>query len=190
MHFDSGQVLRPGTLALMRRPAELADGTRVDYGLGTRLGAFLGHRVLGHTGSGGGFTTVLEDFPDDRLAIAVLGNTEAGRATAVAADIARTVFEVAEAPLPDLPAPARELAAIAGTFDSDEGPVNLTPCGERLCFELPGVAEQRRVLKREAPFVYAIDRDTMVRLARRRGRVDWTFAYTAGLMIDAKRRTR
>ena len=49
--LDSGQVLRPGTLALMRRPTELADGTRVDYGLGTRLGSFLGHRVLGHTGT-------------------------------------------------------------------------------------------------------------------------------------------
>ena len=74
--LDSGQVLKPGTLALMRRPSELADGTRIEYGLGTRLGSFLGHRVVGHTGSGGGFTTVLEDFPDDRLMIAVLINTE------------------------------------------------------------------------------------------------------------------
>jgi glycosyltransferase involved in cell wall biosynthesis len=67
--------------------------------------------VLGHTGSGGGFTTVLEDFPDDRLTIAVLINTEAAGANAVAADIARAAFGVSEAPLQDLPAPARELAA-------------------------------------------------------------------------------
>ena len=92
----------------MRRPAELADGTRVDYGLGTRLGSFLGHRVLGHTGSGGGFTAVLEDFPDDRLTIAVSINTEEAGANAVAADIARTALEVPEAPLFYLP-PAREL---------------------------------------------------------------------------------
>jgi len=188
--LDSGQVLRPATLALMRRPTELADGTRVDYGLGTRLGSFLGRRVLGHTGSGGGFTTVLEDFPDDRVTITVLVNTEAAGANAVAADIARTAFEVSESPLRDLPAPARELAAIAGTFESDEGPVNLTPCGERLCADLPGVTVERRVHRREAPFVYAIDRDTTVRFIQRRGRVDWAFVYSAGLMMDAKRRTR
>ena len=120
----------------------------------------------------------------------MLVNTEAAGATAVAADIARTAFEVSEAPLHDLPAPAREMAAIAGTFDSDEGPVNLTPCGEKLCFDLPDVGGERRVFKREAPFVYAINRDTMVRFIQRRGRVDWAFVYTAGLMMDAKRRTR
>jgi D-alanyl-D-alanine carboxypeptidase len=188
--LDSGQVLKPGTLALMRRPSELADGTRIEYGLGTRLGSFLGHRVLGHTGSGGGFTTVLEDFPDDRLTIAVLINTEAAGANAVAADIARAAFGVSEAPLHDLPAPARELAAIAGTFDSDDGPVNLFPCGEKLCFDLPGASVERRVQKRQAPFVYALDRDTMVRFIQRRGRVDWAFVYSAGLMIDARPRKR
>ena len=188
--LDSGHVLKPGTLALMRRPAALADGTRVDYGLGTRLGSFFGHRVLGHTGSGGGFTAILEDFPDDRLTIAVLINTGEGGANAVAADIARTAFGIAEAPLHDLPAPARELAAIAGTFDSDEGPVHLTPCDERLCLDLPGVTVERRVHRREARFVYAIDRDTTVRFIQRRGRVDWAFVYSAGLMVDAKRRSR
>lgn len=146
--------------------------------------------MLGHTGSGGGFTTVLEDFPDDRLTIAVLINTEAAGANAVAADIARAAFGVSEAPLQDLPAPARELAAIAGTFDSDDRPVNLFPCGEKLCFDLPGASVERGVQKRQAPFVYAIDRDTMVRFIQRRGRVDWAFVYSAGLMIDARPRKR
>jgi hypothetical protein len=39
----------------MRTPTALADGTKIDYGLGTRLGLLDGHRVLGHTGTGGGF---------------------------------------------------------------------------------------------------------------------------------------
>jgi hypothetical protein len=164
----------------MRRPTELADGTRVDYGLGTRLGSFAGHRVLGHTGSGGGFTTVLESFPDDGLTIAVLINTEEGAATAVAADVARAALGIAERPAKDLPAPKSELAAIAGVFDSDEGSVRLTPCGERLCFELPGASGQRPALKREGPFAYAINRDTAVRFVLRNGRVDWALVYTAG----------
>ena len=42
----------------------------------------------------------------------------------------------------------------------------------------------------EAPFVHAINRDTMVRFIQRRGHVDLAFVYTAGLMMDGKRRTR
>src|SRR5258706_9851737 len=58
--LDAGGVVSPASLAVMRTPATLADGTRIDYGLGTRLGSLEGHPVLGHTGSGGGYTTVLE----------------------------------------------------------------------------------------------------------------------------------
>ena len=190
MALDSGRVLKPATLALMRRPTELADGTRIDYGLGTRLGSFLGHRVLGHTGSGGGFTTVLEHFPDDRLTIAVLINTDGGAATSVAADIARVALGVKEAPLQDQPASKQELTAIAGAYDSDEGPVTLMPCGERLCFALPGAGAEPMPVRRQGPFVYAIDRNNEVKFVERRGRVDWNLLYTGGLMTDAKQRVR
>src|SRR3954464_8816067 len=89
--LDSGRVLTPSSLALMRTPTTLSDGTKIDYGLGTRLGSLDGHRVLGHTGNGGGFRSVLESFPDDHLTIAVLINTEDGSPppVAMAAEIAR-----------------------------------------------------------------------------------------------------
>jgi CubicO group peptidase (beta-lactamase class C family) len=60
--LDSGRVLKASSLKLMRTPTMLADGTTVDYGLGTRLGSLEGHRILGHTGSGGGFGNVIENF--------------------------------------------------------------------------------------------------------------------------------
>src|SRR6476620_4337761 len=60
--LDTGRVLTQSSLALMRTPTTLPDGTKIDYGLGTRLGSLDGHRVLGHTGSGGGFSSVLESF--------------------------------------------------------------------------------------------------------------------------------
>src|SRR5437764_8629671 len=92
--LDSGRVLTPSSLALMRTPTTLADGTKIDYGLGTRLGSLDGHRVLGHTGSGGGFRTVLASFPDDHLTIVVLINTEDGSAppAAIAAEIAQAAL--------------------------------------------------------------------------------------------------
>jgi CubicO group peptidase (beta-lactamase class C family) len=188
--LDSGRVLRSSTLAMMRRPTALADGTSIDYGLGTRLGSFADHRVLGHTGGGGGFTTVLEDFPDDALTIAVLINTQEGAATAVAAEIARAVLGIGEPSAPYLPAPKSELTAVAGVFDSDEGPVGLMPCGERLCFELPGTSGERPALKRTGPFTYEIGRDTVSRFVLRNARTDWVLVYTAGLMTDAKHRIK
>ncbi len=70
--------LSEASLKLMRTPTALPDGTVIDYGLGTRLGLLEKHRVLGHTGSGGGFAGALESFPDDHLAVVVLVNTEIG----------------------------------------------------------------------------------------------------------------
>src|ERR1043165_1751914 len=74
--LDSGRVLTPSSLALMRTPTTLADGTKIDYGLGTRLGSLDGHRVLGHYGGEGrgGFRPLLESFPDDHLTIVILMN--------------------------------------------------------------------------------------------------------------------
>jgi CubicO group peptidase (beta-lactamase class C family) len=58
-------------LKMMRTPTMLSDGISVDYGFGTRLGNLGGHRVIGHTGNGGGFRNILERFPDDDLTIVV-----------------------------------------------------------------------------------------------------------------------
>ena len=90
--LDAGRVLTRSSLALMRTPTTLADGTKIDYGLGTRLGSLDGHRMLGHTGSGGGFRNVFESFPDDHLTIVILvnmGDAESPSPVAVAAEIAR-----------------------------------------------------------------------------------------------------
>jgi hypothetical protein len=56
--------------------------------------------------------------------------------------------------------------------------------------DLPGASGERRAHKRQAPFVYAIDRDTVVRFMQRRGRIDWAFVYSAGMLIDARPRKR
>ena len=76
--LDSGRVLSAESVRAMRTPTRLADGRRYDYGLGTRMGTFEGHPVVGHTGGGQGFSTVLMRFPDDDLTVVVLKNYAAG----------------------------------------------------------------------------------------------------------------
>lgn len=165
--LDGGRVITQASLALMRTPTTLADGTKIDYGLGTRLGSLEGHRVLGHTGGGGGFGAVLESFPDDRLTIAVLVNTGSGAtmAVALATAIARPLFGLPEDKvLRDLPVPKEELSELVGvTFDSDEGPAENFERDGKLHYRLPGT-QIEGLLLRQAPNIYAVDINSEVHL--------------------------
>jgi D-alanyl-D-alanine carboxypeptidase len=187
--LDTGRVLPQSSLALMRTPTTLADGTKIDYGLGTRLGSLDGHRMLGHTGGGGGFRSVLESFPDDHLTIVVLINTEDGSPppVAMAAEIARAALGPAKkkSALLDLPVPREELATLTGKFDSDGGIVENFARDGKLHFRIPG-KQTEGVLLRQAENVYAINENVEVRFVVNDGHVTWAMVYTGGLLLDAK----
>jgi len=189
--LDSGKVLTASSLKMMRAPTTLSDGTAIDYGLGTRLGSLEGHRVLGHTGSGGGFGNALENYPDNRLTVVVLTNTgsSAGPALTLAADIARTMLKLLETKvLANLPVPKDELAGLVGKYDSDEGPVELFERDSKLHFRIPGTPVAG-VMHRQAANIYALNETTEVHFLVRKGHPTWSLLYTGGLFMDAKSRT-
>jgi D-alanyl-D-alanine carboxypeptidase len=205
--LDAGRVLSASSLRLMRTATKLNDATSIDYGLGTRFGSLDGHRMLGHTGSGGGFNAVLESFPDDHLTIVVLMNSRsgAGPSLALGAAIARAMLGLPEKKtLRDSPVAKEELAELVGTYDSDEGRVeifaenpaensdrpensNRSAGPGKLHFRLPGTPVER-VLLRQAANIYGIDENTEVHFVIRPGHPTWAIVYTGGLMMDAKRR--
>lgn len=186
--LDSGRVLTQSSLALMRTPTTLADGTKIDYGLGTRLGSLDGHRVLGHTGSGGGFRTVLASFPDDHLTVAVLINTDDRSAppASMAADIARAALGLKNHALLDLPVPSEELATLSGKYDSDDGIVEIFARDGKLHFRILE-SQTEGVLLSQAENVYAIDENVEVHFVMS-GRRAWSMVYNGGLFLDAKYR--
>ena len=189
--LDTGRVLTESSLALMRTPTTLADGTKINDGLGTRLGSLDGHRMLGHTGSGGGFRNVFESLPDDHLTIVILENMgDAGSPApvAMAPEIARAALGLAKkSPGLDLPVPSAELAALSGKYDSDEGPVEIFAQDGKLHFRIPG-NKIEGVLRRQAENVYAINDNTEARFVMSAGRAEWSMVYIGGLMLDAKYR--
>jgi D-alanyl-D-alanine carboxypeptidase len=187
--LDSGRVILAASLAKMRAPTTLSDGTAIDYGLGTRIGSVDGHRVFGHTGGGGGFAAILQSFPDDGVTIAALSNTDGPPLATVASKIANVVFGTEPRDLVDLPVPPDEAKAVTGTFDSDDGPVEILPCGDKMCFRIGGGPVQGGQ-KRQAPFVYAVNPSTFIRFHQRGSLADWAFVYRAGFLSDAKYRTR
>lgn len=87
----SGRVVDARSLQEMTTPARLSDGRLAsanrfkpeptdwgDYGFGIRIGALGSHRQIGHEGGIPGFEAALSTYPDDRITIAVLANTEGG----------------------------------------------------------------------------------------------------------------
>jgi CubicO group peptidase (beta-lactamase class C family) len=186
--LESGKVLRAETLALMRAPTTLADGTKIDYGLGTRLGSLQGHAVFGHTGGGGGFRTVLVTFSEKRLTLAVLANTENAPSIHVATAIARLALGLPEEPMLDLAVPQEELVAFSGTYDSDDGMIRVFARDGKLRAIPINLSGEGTLLRRQAPYTYALDEDHVIRCYPRNSKVEWGVLYAGGLMMDPKRR--
>jgi hypothetical protein len=185
-----GRLLKPASIERMWSPSRLTDGTLVDYGLGTRLGRLSGHRMVGHTGNGGGFKSTLLLFPDDDLTVAVLTNTDAGSPLRVAARVARIALHLTDEPRPEQPLPKGAAAAFAGTFESDEGRITF--------FERDGGLRFRQAAGDPAgkPLSYVGD-DTFRpapgiegRFLVTNGRASASALYIEGLFMDAMTRAR
>ena len=70
----------------------------------------------------------------------------------------------------------RRLAAITGHYDSDEGPVDLLPCGRRLCARLAGV-NQDLPAPRQGANEYAVRPGVDARFDTEHGE-PWSFVYS------------
>jgi D-alanyl-D-alanine carboxypeptidase len=67
--------LDPASYHEMSEPTVLADGTEVPYGLGLQIREFGSHPALSHGGVVNGFVSIVADFPEDDLTVAILVNT-------------------------------------------------------------------------------------------------------------------
>jgi len=103
--LHGGKALSAKSYADMIRPATLADGTALRYGMGLSIAEDShGLRYIGHNGGGFGFSSEARWYPDAKLAIVVLTNSEPDRITATTEAIAAAI----------LPTPRP-----AGTFSGD-----------------------------------------------------------------------
>lgn len=67
--------LHPSAYREMSRPTVLADGTTVPYGLGIQIREFGSHPAVSHGGVVAGFVSIVADFPEDDVTVAILVNT-------------------------------------------------------------------------------------------------------------------
>jgi CubicO group peptidase (beta-lactamase class C family) len=90
--LDAEDLLQAATEELMWTPAKLNNGKRTKYGFGWFLDEVEKHKNIGHGGSTCGFSASIQRFPDDKLAVILLTNTDEQIATALAKKIATFYF--------------------------------------------------------------------------------------------------
>lgn len=74
--LDKGAGLTNANRALLWTPGQLTDKTPLNYELGWYIDSFLGRPRIHHDGQYPGFRADYERFPDDRLSVIVLANSD------------------------------------------------------------------------------------------------------------------
>jgi D-alanyl-D-alanine carboxypeptidase len=90
--LDGDHLLKAGTKAQMWTAAKLNDGKATKYGFGWFIDSVEQHKNIGHGGSTSGFSASIQRFPDDKLAVIVLTNTDEQIATSLAKKIGSFSF--------------------------------------------------------------------------------------------------
>ena len=90
--LDTDELLTAETKTQMWTPQLLNNGKATKYGFGWFIEAVEGHRNIGHGGSTSGFSASLQRFPDDRLTIILLTNTDEQIASTLARKLAVIYF--------------------------------------------------------------------------------------------------
>ena len=138
-NFYTGSVGGSGFLKRMLEQGKLNAGTPLSYAFGLQVGEYRGLPMVEHTGSTGGYRSVITRFPAQRTSIAVLCNVSdaapstlarrvadyllrkeiAARPSASTAGSARAARADSAAPR-RIQLPPTVLAAFAGRYHSDE----------------------------------------------------------------------
>lgn len=87
--LEGEKILSARSRTQMWTAQKLNDGTVTPYGFGWRVGDSNGRKVIGHSGSTSGFSASHQRFPEEKLAVLVLCNSdEPNIATTIAREIA------------------------------------------------------------------------------------------------------
>jgi D-alanyl-D-alanine carboxypeptidase len=90
--LDSDAILNGSSKEQMWTPTKLKNGMVAKYGFGWFIEFVNEHRNVGHGGSTSGFSASIQRFPDDKLAVILLSNTDEQIATTLARHVASFYF--------------------------------------------------------------------------------------------------
>lgn len=143
--FQERQILSPAAVAAMQtQQVDFHQVTREGYGLTYFLGAYKGHRHIGHGGGLDAFGSSLTLFPDERVAVIVVSNNRTAPSCTPYDVMMRIADQLFDDPLPEARAhvgtPDRSLwPAYSGLYlDRHRGLVAITVVNNRLTLSRDG----------------------------------------------------
>lgn len=98
----NGKLLKPASFAEMTKPARLNNGETAvtttimagsHYGYGLILADYKGHAKIGHTGTGGGFHSIIMTYPANHFTIVILSNRN-GRPAPIAGELEQAIADI------------------------------------------------------------------------------------------------
>ena len=133
--LHGGKVLAPKSYTEMMTPSTLNDGTSLRYSMGLFVGEdSRGLRFIGHDGGGFGFSSQTRWYPDAKLAVVVLTNSEPDDTTVVADNLAAVVL-----PPPQVRPFTGDASLLVGTYKGPgrgrEMVVEVTQMPQGIAFE-------------------------------------------------------
>ena len=139
--LHGGKVLTPKSYAEMIKPAMLNDGTRLRYSMGLIVGEDAnGSRFIGHGGGGFGFSSVTRWYPEAKLAVVVLTNSEPDEMTAVTERLAATVLPALRPAGPFTGDASLLVGSYKGPGRGKDMVIEVTQTPQRITFSFDGVA--------------------------------------------------
>ena len=139
----SGRVIKPETYALMTTPTVLVTGDTVPHGFGADIETLENRAVIAHGGSLAGFNSRMAYYPEERLAVAVLVNTNTTKAETIQNAVARAALGMDRLVPRDLPLSADQRAPYVGSYDLGPIAVRVFEAGERLILQPSGQTAAR-----------------------------------------------
>jgi CubicO group peptidase (beta-lactamase class C family) len=135
-NFYTGKVGGPAFLALMHQRGSLSSGSALSYAFGLEIGQYRGLEIVEHTGSTGGYRSVITRFPNQHTTLVALCNVSNAAPATLARNVADVLLRdrlasggrpaagtgggtIGDSPMP-FSLPDSVLARFAGRFYSDE----------------------------------------------------------------------
>lgn len=166
----SGRVINPETYALMTTPTVLVTGDTVPHGFGADIETLENRAVIAQGGSLAGFNSRMAYYPEERLAVAVLVNTNTTKAETIQNAVARAALGMARLVPRDLPLSAEQRTPYVGSYDLGPIEVRVFEDGGRLMLQPSGQTAARLLYQGADVFLADVSDGVRVEFTVQEGR--------------------
>ena len=191
-----GKIVSPASLIKMTTPFRAGFGPGAPFKSGYAMGLYVGstidgRRELSHTGSLPGFMSIMAAYPDDKLYVIVLSNTESWAFADIASKLADIAFGksvILRGERKQVQVDPKALARYVGAYQlKSDLVVDVTQDGNALFVKLANQPQRRQLFPQSNTSFYTKDTDAQVDFQASQGSVTAFLWQEYGRIVNAPR---